>query len=169
MEETPQQQAPAPAVSGWVVPEPVVAGPAPGYAYVGFWRRAAAFFIDSFILSIPTSIAVFVAFAGTMNASMLRALGDPNNFVRDPATGRLMPDPATLAAFNASIEGMMGGLLLVWLLILALQLIYFAGFWAWRGGTPGQLLLGMQVRRERDGARLSFAGPVHGGPAMSCL
>jgi uncharacterized RDD family membrane protein YckC len=34
-----------------------------------------------------------------------------------------------------------------------LSLLYFVGFWAWRGQTPGMLLFGMRVVRVADGSR----------------
>jgi uncharacterized RDD family membrane protein YckC len=31
------------------------------------------------------------------------------------------------------------------------SILYFVGFWAWRGQTPGMMLLGLRIARDADG------------------
>jgi uncharacterized RDD family membrane protein YckC len=47
----------------------------------------------------------------------------------------------------------MGGIYpMIGLLQLA-ALIYFVGFWTWRGQTPAMMLLGLRVARDQDGTK----------------
>jgi len=148
--------APPSGQSGWVLPPPVTVGPAPGYVFVGFWRRFCAFLIDGLILLIPIYAVLFALLMGPVSSSLFHTVGRPDGFVRDPATGQLVPTLHTFASLTGSLDGFFRWLVIGWVLIFAIQMLYFAGFWAWRGGTPGQLLLGIQVRRESDGARIGF-------------
>jgi uncharacterized RDD family membrane protein YckC len=147
---------PAPVVSGWVVPEPVRAAPAPGYVYVGFWRRFWAFLVDGLILAIPSYVIGIPLVLSKLSASELTTLSGRNLFVVDPITGRFVEDRQALAAFNVTIGHMMQGALVVWVALFAIQFVYFVVFWSRRGATPGQQLLGVQVRNERDGSRISL-------------
>ena len=45
----------------------------------------------------------------------------------------------------------MGGMYPVFGLFQLVSIVYFVGFWAWRGQTPGMMLLGLRVAREADG------------------
>ena len=148
--------APPSGQSGWVLPPPVALEPAPGYAFVGFWRRFCAFLIDGFILAIPMYAVLLGLVFGSLSSSLFRTVSESSGFVRDPSTGLLVTSFDRITSLNTSITDIFRWLALAWVLILVIQLLYFAGFWAWRGGTPGQLLLGIQVRRESDGARISF-------------
>jgi uncharacterized RDD family membrane protein YckC len=150
--------------SGWVIPEPVALSPAPGYAYVGFWRRFCAFIIDGIIIAIPTYAIMIPVLLGPMSAAMSQVFNGPNSFMRDPATGRLIPNPQAFATFSSTFEGVFRWVLLAGVLIFVLQVLYHAIFWSRRGGTPGQLLLGIQVRSEVDGSRISF-----GRACLRCL
>jgi uncharacterized RDD family membrane protein YckC len=142
--------------SGWVLPPEVVVGPAPGYAYVGFWRRFCAFWIDAFILAIPTWALLFVVLLGPLSSQSFKFFYGPGRFMTDPGTGRLVPNPAAYEALYASLAGMFQWLLVVGVLVLLIQMLYHAIFWSRRGGTLGQLALGIQVRNEADGSRISF-------------
>jgi uncharacterized RDD family membrane protein YckC len=142
--------------SGWVLPPEVVPGPAPGYAYVGFWRRFCAFIIDGFIIAIPTWLISIPMLLGPLSSGSFRLIYDTNGFVTDPNTGRFVPDPKAFAALTASLQGMFQWLILATVAIFVLQMLYHAVLWSRAGGTLGQLLLGIQVRREVDGERISF-------------
>lgn len=141
---------------GWVLPPEVVAGPAPGYAYVGFWRRFCAFWIDVFILAIPTWTLMFVVLLGPMSSQSYSFFYGPGRFITDPGTGRIVPNPAAFDALSASLEGMFRWVALVGVLLFLIQMLYHAILWSRRGGTLGQLILGIQVRNELDGSRISF-------------
>jgi uncharacterized RDD family membrane protein YckC len=141
---------------GWVLPPEVVSGPAPGYAYVGFWRRFCAFWIDAFILAIPTWALLFVVLLGPLSSGSYRIFYPPGRLIRDPGTGLLVLNPANTEALYASLEGMFRWLALAAVLLFAVQLLYHAILWSSRGGTLGQLVLGIQVRSELDGSRISF-------------
>ena len=147
---------PPPARSGWVLPQEVVVGPAPGYAYVGFWRRFCAFLIDALILAIPTWALMFAVLLGPLASQSFQFFYAPGRFVTDPATGRRVLDPAAFEALQASLAGMLQWILLMGVLILLLQMLYHAALWSRYGGTLGQLALGVQVRNEADGSRISF-------------
>jgi uncharacterized RDD family membrane protein YckC len=36
-------------------------------------------------------------------------------------------------------------------LLQLVSIAYFVGFWAWRGQTPGMMLLGLRIARDADG------------------
>ena len=147
---------PPPVRSGWVLPPEVVVGPAPGYAYVGFWRRFGAFLIDALILAIPTWALMFAVLLGPLTSQSFQFFYGPGRFITDPATGRRVLDPAAFEALQASLAGMLQWILLMGVLILLLQMLYHAALWSRYGGTLGQLALGIQVRSELDGSRISF-------------
>ena len=131
--------------SKWEVASRPQPGPAPGYAYVGFWRRFAATLIDGILFSIV--FAVLGTFLFTqIDASTWRV------FIElDPVTGR--PN-----ATNAELVRATSALLGLWVQLFGLyflaHFLYHVIFWSWRGGTLGQLALGIQVRRESDGRRI---------------
>ena len=143
--------------TGWVLPLDVVVGPAPGYAYVGFWRRFWAYLVDMLILAIPTFAAFLVVALGPMSSSMYRLFNATRPFIRDPATGLFVANPAEAMSFNAAIEDMIRWVLIGTVLVYLMQMLYFALFWSWRGATPGQMLLGFEIRSEADGSRIGFA------------
>lgn len=141
--------------SGWVLAPEVAPEPAPGYAFVGFWRRFWAFVLDQLILTVPTAILFFAAILNPL-ASGTFAFFNTARLVRDPATGLFIPNPATSSSAGVALLDMLRWVALAWVLIFALQFVYHAGFWSRLGGTPGQLLLGIQIRSEVDGERISF-------------
>ncbi|MFI5200019.1 MAG: RDD family protein, partial [Candidatus Limnocylindrales bacterium] len=74
----------------------------------------------------------------------------------DPTTGQLFVNPAAYTAYFAAINSLLPLALGVTVLLGLLQMVYFAFFWSRRGASLGQLALGVQVRNERDGSRISF-------------
>ena len=131
-------------------PEPVATSPAPGYVYVGFWRRTVALIIDGIILSIVSYAILIPAMLGALNAADLSLLGSPGAYYRDPASGVYLADPAVMAVVGRLLTRMFAALGVIFLL----QAVYFVGLWAWRGATLGQLALGVEVRSENDGRRI---------------
>ena len=153
------EQRPAPtqwvAPSGWVMPE-VRPGPAPGYAFVGFWRRFWAFLLDGLILGIPTWLIGLPLILGRLSSTDLTTLSGRNLFIVDPTTGRVTESPQAAAALNVAMGHLFQGAIVIWLSLFVIQLLYFGLFWSRRGATPGQQALGIQVRNERDGSRVSL-------------
>ncbi len=105
------------------------------YHYGGFWIRFLARFIDSLILAVvffPMGM-VFAAYAGF------------NTFERGTPQA---PDPAMVAR-------MMAGLGVIYIIEFSISALYDAWFISHRGGTPGKLILGLQVIRP-NGSPVSF-------------
>ena len=105
--------------------------------YAGFWRRVAAYQLDSFILGIASYI-VIIPFA------MIIGIGGQY------ASTLQQDDPS---AFFMSIVPMM---ILMYLLIFAIQAVYFA----WMHSRPAQATLGKMAvgikATNADGSRISF-------------
>lgn len=146
----PPAAAPPPpaAPSQWAEPAAVQElGPAPGYAYAGFWRRFVAYLIDGFLFAIVFSIVFGVVF-GAFDDTNWRELTQ-----LDPVTGRLVAsDSEIVAAVGRWLGIAFGALALNWLI----HALYHIILWSWLGGTIGQLALGMQVRRESDGTKIGL-------------
>ena len=71
----------------------------------------------------------------------------------DPATGLPLASDAELVRAS-------GAVLRAWLGVIGVSalahILYHVIFWSWRGGTLGQLALGIQVRRESDGRKIGL-------------
>ncbi len=129
-----------------------MSGPAPGYAYVGFWRRFVAALIDGFLLTI-VSYAIFIPMLlGSFGSADIGLLGSRNAYSIDPVTGLAVASPAAMAVLGR----MMGQMFLAIGIILLVQALYFVILWTWRGATLGQMALGVEIRNEADGRRISF-------------
>ena len=96
-----------------------------GPRYGGFWIRVLAFFLDAIVISVLTG-------------ALAPILGTP---VIESA-----PPIPTQPGVHINIEmgGATSGLI---------GLVYFVGFWALRGQTPGQIPFGLRVVRAVDGSR----------------
>ncbi len=106
------------------------------YPYAGFWRRAVALMIDSFIVSIPCT----VVYAVIMGALALR-LGARN----------------TPAAEADVAFAMIGSLMLMQVLVAAIFWLYFALMESGKSqATLGKKIMGIKVVGA-DGGRISFA------------
>jgi uncharacterized RDD family membrane protein YckC len=146
----PPVAAPTPETA-WTTPPRVIAGPAPGIAFVGFWRRFVAFAIDGVLFS-------FVFWALT---ALVFSRADFNRWREllkiDPESGRVL-------ATNAEVLSVMGDLIGLTLAVFGLfwlvHALYHIIFWTWRGGTIGQLVLGIQIRRESDGNRIGLGTSI---------
>jgi len=137
---------PSAAALSWEQPAPAQRpGPTPGIEYAGFWIRVGAYLIDA----IPLIIIGFILFIPVMTAMM--------EVVQDlplPPRGVSINSPeyqAWQALFAERIEASMRGMYPVIGLLQLVSVLYFVGFWTWRGQTPGMMLLGLRVAREADG------------------
>ncbi len=150
--DAPPAAPPLTAETTWTMPPPrVVPGPAPGVTYVGFWRRFVAFLIDT-VLSGVVWWALFALVVARTDFSSWRV------FLRvDPVTGRPLASDAELITAMRDFLGL-------WLAVFGLfwlaHALYHIIFWSWRGGTIGQLVLGIQIRREADGTRIGFGTSI---------
>jgi uncharacterized RDD family membrane protein YckC len=136
--------APAGPVVGWETPGP--AGVAPGregYVIAGMGARIVAYLLDSIIVSIvPTILTVFV----TDYSGIIQQAIDAS---RASAEGQLT---RTTFVMEVTPE-----LILVTLISLAIQFIYFVGFWTSDGrATLGMRGLKMQVVDAATGGTLSL-------------
>jgi uncharacterized RDD family membrane protein YckC len=137
--------------SHWEAPSRPQPGPAPGWVYVGFWRRVAATLIDGFLFSFVYGFLV-VVFLLQVDDSVWRVFLDI-----DPVTHRPVATSAEILRATGALIGLYLGLIaLLWLL----HFLYLVVFWSWRGGTLGQLALGIQVRRESDGRRIGIGTAI---------
>jgi uncharacterized RDD family membrane protein YckC len=95
------------------------------HAYGGFWIRVVAFFFDGLVIGIIASLV-------------------------SPWVGAPLVDtsPGGNGGFGIRIDILGGGAS-----SSLMSLLYFVGFWAWRGQTPGMLLFGMHLVRVGDGSR----------------
>jgi uncharacterized RDD family membrane protein YckC len=110
-----------------VAPEPPTPEPptpaAAPLRYGGFWVRVLAFILDSIVVAVIT-------------AAVAPLLGFP--LIQTQATtGGAEVEVYYTASALSSLFG----------------LIYFVGFWSWRGQTPGQIPFLMRVVRVSDGSR----------------
>lgn len=122
--------------SGWSAPPPPSAsnrpGPMPGWHYAGFWVRFLAFLIDGIVLGlIATALAPFFG---------------PQFTFTGTGTG---VGAGTTFEINATANAL--GTLV--------GLVYFIGFWSWRGQTVGMMPFNMQVVGVADGKKID---PVRG-------
>lgn len=148
----PTPAAPPPAVSQWAAPEPTgTEGPAPGYAFSGFWRRFAAYVIDGVVIAIMAGI-VFRVFFSAIDQSTYDILTTV-----DPVTGRTVAtNQEVLDALARLFGALAGAIFLSWLI----HALYFVILWSRPGATLGMLALGMQVRRETDGTRIGIGRSI---------
>ena len=135
---------PAP-TSYWVHPDlERRAGPAPGYAYAGFWIRVLAYLIDL----IPLMIVSGILLAPLLGDLLAVILDNP-----PPPRGS---SPATVEAWSErylrQVAPHLETMTRVSGLLQLLPLAYHVGFWTWRGQTPGMMLVGLRVARESDGS-----------------
>ncbi|GAB3337858.1 RDD family protein [Marilutibacter aestuarii] len=104
--------------------------------YAGFWKRVAAYMIDSFAVGVVSWIVQMVVMAVFFGVS----------------AGALAGDSAGLLA--GGVMGILVGMVIV---PLALQAVYFAAFHASaRQATLGKMAVGIKVTSD-DGHRISFA------------
>ena len=145
-----------PQVSGWVLSNSVAVQPAYGWVYVGFWRRFWAYLIDGLILTVPVWLIAAPLVWNPFISAFFKLVLTPGAYTTDPGTGAYTPTPATVAAMASLIDkfGLQFDILFV--VLFGLQALYFGLLWSRRGASLGQELLGIEVRHESDGSRISF-------------
>jgi uncharacterized RDD family membrane protein YckC len=139
-----------PAAAGAITGLPVASRPipAPGWSYVGFWRRVAALLIDSFLLTVLLWASLLIVLPRLAGGDFGAAFGS-GAYVVDPTTHQITITPAGAAA----LRRMVGLILWLELTFVVGWALYQVLFW-WRfGATLGQRALGIQIRRLRDGTR----------------
>ncbi len=68
----------------------------------------------------------------------------------------------TLAMRGAGLQQPLDGSLMptrYYVLSLAIDLVYYTGFWAWRGQTPGKMLLGLKIVKA-NGSNLGIGDSI---------
>ena len=140
------QQPPPPAapVVAWETPGPSAAAPGrEGYVIAGMGARLVAYFLDGIIVAIvPTILTLFVTDYGSIFQQAIDASRNapPGQFSRTDFVMTVTPE-----------------FILVTLIGLAIQFIYFVGFWTSDGhATPGMRGLRMQVVDAATGGTLSL-------------
>jgi len=147
--QTPTAATPPPAVagSGWEIPTAAagVATTQDGYVISGVGSRFVAWLIDGTVVGIVPSLLFFVLFdwSGTFQQVFDQLRLDPTG--RTIAPAQLTPPAITL------------NFILVTLIGLGIQYLYFVGFWTsrWRA-TPGMAGLKMRVVDAMSGGELSL-------------
>lgn len=148
---SPDYAPPATPPSHWEAPSRAQPGPAPGYAYVGFWRRFAATLID-WVLFFFLFVVLATVLLSRIDAGTWRVFLDVDRVTLRP----LATDAEIVRATGALFGALFGVIALLWLT----HILYHVVLWSWRGGTLGQLALGIQVRRESDGRRISLGTAI---------
>lgn len=104
--------------------------------FAGFWIRLGAYLVDVLILHLVYSI-IGLGF-------WLSALGSSAYFMH--------------LGSNSYGDVFTNSIAYIWLwgfIALAIAIAYFAGFWQWRGQTPGKIALGIKVIHT-DGSSLNW-------------
>ena len=136
-----QQPPPAGPIVGWEAPAAVGAPGREGFVIAGMGARVVAYLLDSLLVSIvPILLSLFVV--------------DWTELVRQAGEAASAPGAATSASFTMAVTPQ---LVLVTLIGLAIEYIYFVGFWTSGGrGTPGMRGLKMQVVDVATGETMSL-------------
>jgi uncharacterized RDD family membrane protein YckC len=135
----------APRPSYWVLPEEASRGPAPGFAYAGFWIRLVAFLIDLIPIVVVSAIVLVPMFATVFDSFRDMPI---------PPRGTSVDSPE-YRAWQIALQQRLGASMAQFYplsgLLQLLSVAYYVGFWTWRGQTPGMMLLGLRIARESDG------------------
>jgi len=106
----------------------------PPLSYAGFWKRFAAYLIDSIIIGIAVGFLIFI-FGGLFGLGML------SSDMEFDEESMEMEDPAAML-----IGAMMGTIVLLWFVSMIAQWLYFALMEASSTqGTLGKMALGIKV------------------------
>ena len=108
--------------------------------YAGFWARFFALLIDTLIL-----VAIIWLYNG------IWGLASGTGFWGEEVTDTFQPD---VVASSGSSLWILSSVIL-FLIVVA----YFICFWAWRGQTPGKMVMRMKIVRF-DGTRIGWGGAV---------
>ena len=105
--------------------------------YAGFWKRFAAYFIDTLLIGIVTWVVQMIVMAGFGASGGLASRGDPGAMIA-----------------SAGVFGFLFGMIL---LPLGMQAVYFAWMHSSdRQATLGKMAVGIKVTGD-DGQAISFA------------
>jgi uncharacterized RDD family membrane protein YckC len=119
-------------------PPPAAYQQAPaGRQYAGFGIRLVAYLIDGLILGIPFVI-ILILLGGVATAGISAGGVDANGNVN-----------------GAAVAGGLGVFFLIYLALVAVQILYFILLWS-RGGTIGQRILHLHVVDATTGANISM-------------
>ncbi|HEV2950843.1 MAG TPA: RDD family protein [Actinomycetota bacterium] len=133
---------PAAPLVGWAAPAPAGAAPGrEGYVIAGMGARLVAYFIDGLVVSIiPTILTLVVV--------------DYTDMIQQAIDASRTGGTAAQTSFTFAVTPQ---LILVALISLALQYLYFIGFWtSGARSTPGMRGLRMQVVDAATGGTLSL-------------
>lgn len=107
-----------------------------GQRLAGYLRRVVAYLIDGLLFAVIV-MAVGWSFIDDITASFSTFL---DQSITAAENGLPAPDQTQLLSEVA------GPLFALQAISIAVNLIYFCGFWRWRGATPGKMLLGLRIR-----------------------
>lgn len=121
-------------------PGPAARPATPGGAgsYAGWWQRVGAAVIDGLVVAIPSTILMAILSVGFIAGS---------DVVIDPETGQLFVEDTSFV----------GGLIVSWVIILALGILYrvlLEG--SRRGQTLGKMAMKIQVRDANAGGPIGY-------------
>jgi uncharacterized RDD family membrane protein YckC len=121
-----------------------------GYVVGSTGSRFVAWLIDNLLVSIvPVGLALFVVDWSDLFRQMFEQLRFDEN-------GRLIPNYGATYTIPMTLD-----LVLVYLIIVGIQFIYFVGFWTSRyQATPGMIGLKLRVVDARTGATLTLVQAV---------
>lgn len=117
-----------------------------GQPLSGYGRRAGAYLIDIVLLGVVTALVAWPWWSQMIDI-WTQMFDDA--FAAAEA-GR--PAPSS----TQYVDQTAGPLMAVLLISLGLSLLYYCGFWKWRGATPGKLMLGLRIRRWDDPGSLGW-------------
>lgn len=101
--------------------------------YAGFWVRLGAGIID--LLSLYVVYGIILGLILWITACALSATGGGGVAAISSSFGD-----------GTSVRGLIS-LPIIWLVAWLIEIAYFAGFWVWRGQTPGKMAVGIKVIR----------------------
>ena len=101
--------------------------------YAGFWIRLGAGIVD--FLTLYVLYGIILGLIIWVSACALSAAGQGS-----------VAGAASSVGDDASIYRLIT-LPIVWVVAWLIKIAYFAGFWVWRGQTPGKMAMGIKVIR----------------------
>ena len=125
--------------------QPAGYGPATadGVPLAGWWQRAWATIIDSLILGLAT-VGAALPFIDALATGMQAWVED---VVRAAQSGGIPPE------YTDPQYGLAGPIMTIYLVSLIVSIIYSTGMLMWKGGTLGQMALGLRVVPVNAGAQ----------------
>ena len=116
---------------------------AEGVPLAGWWQRAWATIIDSLILGLAT-VGAALPFIDARATGMQAWVED---VVRAAQSGGIPPE------YTDPQYGLAGPIMTIYLVSLIVSIIYSTGMLMWKGGTLGQMALGLRVVPVNTGAQ----------------